>query len=399
MGHSFFLSYAREDREGDPYEVVDRFYRDLVRAIGSRKALPAEQIGFRDTTNVQTGDRWPGAVEEALRTCRAFVPVLSARYLSRPYCGKEWTAFRQRLPGDRASLIQPVLLIPRDYVSGPSEVTDVADSDDSLPELYRNQGLEVLLRHRETQAYEQFITAFTTRLLQVIDDYPLAPADALPPLGEIPSAFHAGTGPALDLPQSGAEEGPRFAKVMLVAARPEELEDVRAAVDAYGAQGGLVWRPWHPDVQEHVSRMVGEVALQEGFLPSWVEAGDDVDAQIKEAFDLGNVVVIVVDPWSLRLESYSTCMRKVDASGYMNSIIAVVWNEHDAETSTAASQLLDGMRVAFANKYAFGDRTSFLERVTSPDDLRQRLSVALARTAARITEHREVLRRAGEQPA
>jgi FxsC-like protein len=393
----FFLSYAREDREGDPYEVIDRFYGDLTRAIGGRIGRSADEVGFRDTTDVRTGDRWPGAIENALRTCRAFVLILSPRYLTRPYCGKEWAAFNDRLSESNASLIQPVLLLSRDYLRGPPEVTEIADSDDKLPELYRTNGLDVLVRHLEEKAYQAFVTAFATRLFEVAEAHPLAPAGAIRPLDEIQSAFHGDSGPGLDLPAARDDEGPRFANVMLVAASRAEVAAIRTVTEGYGDQGPVAWRPWHPEDRDHVSRIVGEIALQEGFLPAWVDTDDSSPQHIKDAFDRGNVVVVVADVWTLSLDWYRRCMRKIDESGFMNCVVAVLWNDRDNDTAASAAMLGDAVQLAFANRFALNDPTIFLNRVSSAEDLRKRLAIALAKAGSRVTEYHQTHRRAEGQ--
>lgn len=390
-GQLFFLSYARDDAIDDPYSVVDRFYKDLVRLI--RLHTGQTEIGFRDTTDVRTGDRWPNAIETALRACRAFVPVLSPTYLASTYCGKEWTAFSSRLVGN-PPLIVPVLLAPRSRIKAPREITDIADSHDEFPGMYVQHGLEVLVRQGRKKDYEALVTAFATRLLDVVEQHPLEPAPSIPAIDTIPSAFHGNaTVPTTPLADSG--EGPRYAQFLLVAARPDELATVRRSVAGYSDHGSIAWRPWHPDFDREVSRLVGQIALDEGFLPTWITVDDHANvAGIEQAYQRGNVVIVVADPWTLRIEPYHSRMKQIDAIGYMNCVVAILWNERDDETVTATDQLDDAVRLAFANRFAFRDPSSFLHRVCSADDLRKELAIALAKTGARLRDHGQVLRRA-----
>ena len=392
-GRLFFLSYAREDREDDPYQVIDNFYADLVRQVAGLLGRPEDEVGFFDTRSVQTGDEWPGAIEEALRTCRAFVPVLSPRYLTRPFCGKEWAAFRARMPAGSA-LIQPLLLRPRSYLKGPHEVTDINDSDDTLPLFYRQNGLNVLVRQGDKREYESLITAFATRLIAVTEKVPLEPAASIPPMASIKSAFHHDDAVTVRVSAGDREDGPRWASVILVAARRDEVAAVRSTVDAYG-EFATEWRPWHPDIADEISYIVAEVALQQRLLVrKWDDAGDGLGQRIKEAFKRGNVVAVVADPWTLRLAQYRARVREVDEVGYMNLVVTILRNEADGETSAAANALADAVTLAFANRSALPNPATFLDSVSSKDDLCDRLGVALARAAARMREHLAVKRRA-----
>src|SRR5436190_8436787 len=108
--------------------------------------------GFLDTTDIEPGDSWPDDLREALRTARAFVPILSPTYFDRLYCGKEWAVFSQRLSsqaGFRArrglQLIQPVLFVrPEDLNPKPKVVVPIQYMSDRYPALYGERGLRYL---------------------------------------------------------------------------------------------------------------------------------------------------------------------------------------------------------------------------------------------------------------
>ena len=72
-GDWFFLSYARLDRDDDPFECVRKFYEDLDREIRLKKTIRQRTAGFYDGTGIQQGDQWPQALGAALNACRALV--------------------------------------------------------------------------------------------------------------------------------------------------------------------------------------------------------------------------------------------------------------------------------------------------------------------------------------
>lgn len=90
----FFLSYARKD---DRDEFVKRFYDDLALELRRIGADPSAQPPFRDVERLGLGADWARVLGGAVGHCRAFVALYSPSYLSSEYCGKEWTAFRERL--------------------------------------------------------------------------------------------------------------------------------------------------------------------------------------------------------------------------------------------------------------------------------------------------------------
>lgn len=69
-----FLSYAHEDRE---------WVSDFAQALHDEGVSD-----WFDAFDIQPGERWQDRIEEALRTSRTFVVVLSAHSIQRP-----WTLF------------------------------------------------------------------------------------------------------------------------------------------------------------------------------------------------------------------------------------------------------------------------------------------------------------------
>src|SRR5262245_53100505 len=78
--YDFFLSYARDDLNNDPFNTIAELHKALVEEIRLRRPREPARIGFFDTQNIAQGDAWPRELGDALRGCRAFVPVVSPTY-------------------------------------------------------------------------------------------------------------------------------------------------------------------------------------------------------------------------------------------------------------------------------------------------------------------------------
>src|SRR5262245_43021004 len=97
MTYWFFMSYARADDQIGEEELIRRFFDNLKAEVAARVMDQSPPIAYLDQANLQPGDLWPHDIANALAGSRAFIPVMTARYFTRPYCGKEWTIFEDRL--------------------------------------------------------------------------------------------------------------------------------------------------------------------------------------------------------------------------------------------------------------------------------------------------------------
>ncbi len=76
--YDVFISYSRE---ADTMHTVDTLLCP---------ALEGEGLSvFVDRDGLQPGDRWQPKIASAIKTCKAFVVVLTKRYMSSMYCNAE----------------------------------------------------------------------------------------------------------------------------------------------------------------------------------------------------------------------------------------------------------------------------------------------------------------------
>ena len=76
--YDVFISY---NREADTMHTVDT----LLRPPLEREGLSV----FVDRVGVRPGDRWRSEIASAIKTCKAFVCVLTKRYMKSVYCNGE----------------------------------------------------------------------------------------------------------------------------------------------------------------------------------------------------------------------------------------------------------------------------------------------------------------------
>ncbi|MFM9448708.1 TIR-like protein FxsC [Streptomyces acidiscabies] len=151
----FFLSYAPVPRSasdaGEPDLWVHRLFRDLSSHILNMTAVRADSAGFMDRS-LTAGRIWNDELAYALGTCRVFVPLLSPRYVTSEWCGREWWAFAQRTATARhkqyapALPIVPILWTPVEERTLPRVVSEVQHLSHEQPERYRHFGMYGLMK-------------------------------------------------------------------------------------------------------------------------------------------------------------------------------------------------------------------------------------------------------------
>jgi hypothetical protein len=95
-GHPvFFLSYAHEHLGTQRNQVLE-FFDELCALVADMAGLRAGEVpGFIDTS-IGAGREWNTELLTAVGTCKVFVALLSPKYFTSEWCGREWFAFAQR---------------------------------------------------------------------------------------------------------------------------------------------------------------------------------------------------------------------------------------------------------------------------------------------------------------
>lgn len=190
-GPLFFFSHApssgiRGARRGD----AERFFRDLSENVSNLVSLPARRDpGFIDS-ELEGGIHWWPQLAEALGTCQVFIALLSARYLSSEWCGKEWDGFAQRVVRERGfsdhhtvgmTCIIPVMWAPfprnrvPHAVAGIQWFSPLDLSDEATADLYHEEGILGLLQSGRDQAYQAVAWQLAKRIAEIQERYEVVP--------------------------------------------------------------------------------------------------------------------------------------------------------------------------------------------------------------------------------
>jgi FxsC-like protein len=166
-----------------------------------------------------------------------------------------------------------------------------------------------------------------------------------------------------------------------VAATRTEWEAARVQAGRGGYQASaLEWHPYHPEVQDAIALMAQEVTTSRRMLyqdiPFEPTSGPGLVRALEEAERNGNIIVFIVDPWTLRLEGYFSSMLTCDrASQGVQYMVACPWNpaqvpEADRVTLENAVRSAFSARLERAPEYV-------LNPIPSAPDLKDRLATSL----------------------
>nr|MDT0659631.1 TIR-like protein FxsC [Micromonospora sp. DSM 115978] len=213
----FFVSYAHDDA-GEDDTFVRTFFHDLRADVRLHSGVREDTVGFLDADHLRAGHRWSPELVRALGHCRVLIALCSPTYFSSPSCGKEWTAYEQRLRDHESRTRRPAppSLIPLFWVPVPDRMLPAAvgayqHRDDHFGAVYRRHGvrdLVRLVRHRDD--YRVFVSTLARRIVALAPDGP-PPTDRLPAFEVIKAAFPVAEGPARTAPRDGRD--PRDARL------------------------------------------------------------------------------------------------------------------------------------------------------------------------------------------
>jgi FxsC-like protein len=391
----FFFSYSRSDNN----EYLRTFYSDLDEAV--RGIVGGGDVSFFDQSGNEPGDVWEENLETALANSRVFVAVVTASYCKKPYCGKEWAAFQERVArytqgvnlDQPAPLAIPVLWIPPDERVAPfpreikSRHFHVGDPG-SIP---NRKGVAYLTRLKGEfkREYLDLINTLAERIVSLAVEHESIDRYAtVAKLATLESPFLA---PGLAAPgaarpglkQSG---GPRHVHFVYGAATPEEVQHSgRGALNGYGESGGAEWQPFFPD-----DRTIGAVAPQVassdeiGMISHEMPLSPDLDVQVRRCEEKRQLVVVLLDAWTAKLKSYGDILRKLDQQNYINCSVLIPWNEGDPDTAKTGEHLKEAVRNTLYHRFKNAGDLFLRHEIRGVPELREQLADVLVRLRAEV---------------
>lgn len=403
----FFLSYSNFNNNN----YLRRFWKDLIDHLRPKTLSPEtvddEQIGFRDKKEIKVGANWRDSLSSALQTSRVLLCVYSNAYFKSEYCGKELTVFHQRVTSFLASLpagAEPPRLIipilwdnPRDLPPTlPGVVKDIQYKHEDFGELYAKKGLFYLMKieeHDNKVAYDKFVMNIADIIFEQGDAHQMKPTVPAPAIGNVESAFYVqpaqpvGKKPALtQIPPRAAvpvAKGYDVAWFVYVAGREGDYQNIRTSRSYYGANGGYDWKPFHP-VDERIGKIATFIASKNKFQPETLLMSQNLIENLRNAETNNTPVVIILDPWALKLDSYIKTMSELDMNRLATSIVLVVWNEGDVETTEKKEALLKLLGQTFPR--SLKSKEVFRYWISSEKELKKELRAMLKSMSNKIMQ-------------
>lgn len=321
MPYPFFLSYARnDDNPTNPDPIVQEFVTELNRRV--RYYTGVARDGFRDRTEIVTGELWRDKLCQGLQESATLVCLYSPSFFNSEYCGKEMQVFLnwRRLYMQVNAGKKPANIIPILWLSSegkiPRTLPDSQYKDATLdPARYGVWNLGDRKRFDPSKAGEFYdlIDDIAFRIRDAAKDTPLPKPDQVLPFDAVRSAFEDPLLPLLEFDAHDALAG------------PDSVTFVYAAAQTWDA-----W-PYAPPAQRAVLRISSSIAKGKEFEPhqlSFDASSGDLMARLDAARDRNNVVVMLVDGASISQPGVRDLLGEYDRRQYDTFSTMVIWNQN-----------------------------------------------------------------------
>jgi hypothetical protein len=285
-----FASYAQLDYDKHLRKFVD----DLAGELAAQAVGHPESVVFFDRKGVEAGEKWSDVILDALADSGVLLCLMTPRYFTRPWCGRELQTFLERssrLPaGAEPRFIFPVWwlrpAVPREPPTG---LKAYLSTDKEYPTEYAVMGVRDMALEGKRTKIRRVVRRLAVLITQTLARHPqLPPVTAVKDVLEIANAFDE-----------------------------QQAFDVRVVALT---QGGDAWRPnlGEPTLAEALETsgeaqpwFIRRIATGPGLLQSLHKAQDEqqvillvVDAQlpvdatlraINALTELTNLTVLLVD--------------------------------------------------------------------------------------------------------
>lgn len=377
MAYEFFISYSRGK---DPYlqKFVDML-SDEIRDV--RGVKPSIEVGFFDQREIELGEDWDATIVEALQSSSVFLPLYSPAFFKSPYCTKELSLFRQRCTASLAPgkpippLIKPIIWIPFDVKAAPPVVAAGQFTIGDPLSVHNESGVKFM--------FKQFVQ-YETQLNSLIRQLALqitAAADAhlLPRLAAVPKLQNVMVG-GDGLPAPIPPSGPKHVRLVYVAADPQAFGAARGN-GPYVESGGPDWKPFFPADKTRIHRFVQNVVSADDldFTSDEMRFGDNLIAEIEDAWRQRQIVILVVDGWSVHWSPhYRALLSQLDGRLDYHWCVLVPSNELDVDANAIRTEIADTLASTFDRHARLSPNPMFYRaEIKSAEDLRKALHEVL----------------------
>jgi FxsC-like protein len=403
MPPAFFFSYAHDNRS--QHRKVDQFFDDLCSMVAQKMGVSLSDAGYMDRPDRLTpGVEWSPALVTALQNSSVLVSMVSAHYIGSAYCGKELQVFLDRRtqhvqnhPGTNPGVIIPITWISTPLRPWPDVLQQFQHAGSLLPASFAARGLQSLMMSTDAAGYNAFVESLSDAIVSAAALQPaLQPLPRVIDFDDVDNAFAPVSPPSA--PRQPAGPGlpapPDVARVFYIAAPQHEMNAAQAEEDNpprrlrtntanYGRRG-YYWQPYHPSVSVPVGQIASSAVTGYEYKPGDPDLAQRLLQEIQEADDEGEIAVIIVDPWTLRIRAYRDLMTQLDRQYTPKSCVIVPWNPDDEETQQNKNRLHAAVLLSFQRLN--GNPSRFRYPVHSSEALAQTIKEMLTGVSLSVTD-------------
>jgi FxsC-like protein len=229
------------------------------------------------------------------------------------------------------------------------------------PPDYKKGGLEYLMTFsRNSKAYEKFVWLFSRKLVELADKQGSPKVRPIRDFDSMTPPFPGTNKPSL-----------KVVRYVFVAGMRHQMPQLGRTCNSYPTYvDRRDWEPLFPDLHRTVEGIVTGPAKADSRTYEFLEPSAGLMVHLREARRLNNVIVVVVDPWSLRVNELRQFLNDFDAEEFPNSAVLVNWNPKDTETTEQTAQLRlllqDHFRGRIGRKEFHKDPISSVEKWNKP---------------------------------
>lgn len=391
MAYEFFVSYTRANNDA----YLQQFVKDISEAVADRRGRPRkDDVRFFDQNEIELGDDWEQDIVEGLQTSPVVLALFSPAYFKSEYCGKELAIFRDRCAalaagGKLPPLIKPIIWVPFKPECVPASLASGQYTFGDPQAVQNTQGFKYILKQllKYQTEYNDLIIALAEEIISATDEHPLPRLPHVAPLAQVKSLFAAcANAPA---PAGGirAPSGPKHVRFVYVAADPQAFGNARRS-DAYVDTGGSDWKPFFPVSTTRVHRFVQSVVANDelDFTSEEMPFGPNLLAEIDDAWQRRQIVVLIVDGWSLNWsQQYRDVLQQLDHRLDYHWCVLVPWNEQDQDSVAIRADIERVIGETFDRHANLSPNPMFYRAgIRTADDLRIALREVLTRLKEEI---------------
>lgn len=382
-----FFSYARRDKN----VYLDDFFEKLRDEVMQKLPVASPHDAcFRDSDNVELGDRWNAEMVNALKKTSVLVCIYSPLYFISDYCGKEVNVFQSRIAeykknnNKTPNVILPVLWEKPSTFTIPPSLQEIQFSHESIHKDYSIQGLKTFSKlNSYKDAYLLFIEQLAMKIQEITKTINL-PEIEINDIASLESAFtvtednnHTPTSILLSNPN------PKQTRMIFATGIKNELGKVKNNVDSYGDRSEY-WKPYYPDVDDEIGIVSQQIISEKKFHYLPIRFPENLAEVIREAEENNCVAILIVDPWSLKLEKYRNPIIKFNELQFINSAVIVIWNFLDDETNNQKEILNSSYLFPSLFRCLENNIPGIAENPTTVDEFKIILSRAIDEARAKL---------------